>query len=318
MSTIQENAPLGSVGNPYEDSEYKRIFSLGNWTGGFVWIVKNKTAQYFKKGLPSTNGCGSGTGCGCNNGCGCGCNNGCGCGCNNGCGCGCDNGCGCGCNNGCGCGCDNGCGSGLNGCGSGLDGCGNDNSLGGNSGNGGGSDIIVHYDTDGNIEGGNNDCFFKCMVHAGGGEKSSPYTSEEYRYEYYCGYMKHTGWNGTHNMTEYLNGPFYNDNQGNANKNIEVFLGLFFTVTLVDKDDIRKQFNEDGVPRDNSTIICFFKEGENRNGHAAIITGNSRGRLGIWDPQKEEGCSQNDEEHAESFFYKDSNIIRAYKVNLRK
>ena len=68
MSTIQEKAPLGSVGNPYEYSEYKRIFSLGNWTGGFVWTEKNKTAQYFKKGLPSTNGCGSGTGCGCNNG----------------------------------------------------------------------------------------------------------------------------------------------------------------------------------------------------------------------------------------------------------
>ncbi len=32
MSTIQEKAPLGSVGNPYEYSEYKRIFSLGNWT----------------------------------------------------------------------------------------------------------------------------------------------------------------------------------------------------------------------------------------------------------------------------------------------
>ena len=190
--------------------------------------------------------------------------------------------------------------------------------MGGNSGNGGGSDIIVHYDSDGNIKGGNNDCFFKCMEHAGGGEKNSPYSSEEYRYDYYCGYMKHTGWNGTLNMTEYLNGPFYNDNQGNANKNIEVFLSFFFTVTLVDKDDIRKQFNEDGFPRDNSTIICFFKEGENRNGHAAIITGNSRGRLGIWDPQKGEGCSQNDEEHTESFFYKDSNIIRAYKVKLRK
>ena len=317
MSTIQEKAPLGSVGNPYEYSEYKRIFNLGNWTGGFVWTVKNKTAQYFKKGLPSTNGCGSGTGCGCNNGCGCGCNNGCGCGCNNGCG--------CGCNNGCGCGCDNGCGSGLNGCGSGLDGCGNDNSLGGNSGNGGGSDIIVHYDTDGNIKGGNNDCFFKCMEYAGGGEKNSPYSSEEYRYDYYCGYLNHDNWKGTGRMAEYLGGPYAMtpNASGDAHPNeaILTYLGCFFdTQRYMSIEDIRSLFPRDGKCTDGGTVIGFFRESDDSgsySGHAVIIEKNNRGLLYIYDPQNKTYTLQNDANDKNSDRYKNSRFMYGFKLNQR-
>ena len=301
MSTEQKKAPLGSVGNPYDESEYKRIFSLGEWAGGFVWIKKGETAQYFKKGRPSMDGCVSGTGS------------------SSGCGCGSDSGCGCGSGSGCGCGSGSGCGCGSDGS------SGNNGSIeiGGDIGSG--SDIIIYYDSSGNIKGNANDCFFKCMEYAGGGEKNSPYSSEEYRYDYYCGYLNHDNWKGTGRMAEYLGGPYAMtpNASGDAHPNeaILTYLGCFFdTQRYMSIEDIRSLFPRDGKCTDGGTVIGFFRESDDSgsySGHAVIIEKNNRGLLYIYDPQNKTYTLQNDANDKNSDRYKNSRFMYGFKLNQR-